>query len=480
MSARNLQLPGNPRYQPVELQPAFGYDNYAGFLVMVELAVMRTLADIGTISQEDIALLTPEIEEELLAITTTQMDEVERKVTKHDIRALVRLMQDILPPQLGRWVHIPLTSYDVVEPARILQFRAGHEVVRRKTIALITALCSQIERYAHTIQTGRTHGQHALPITVGFWLATILHRVVNNVMDAETNVTLLSGKISGPVGAYNAQHALGVYTQGNQTFEQLVLGRLGLPAARISTQILPPEPVANYLHSCLLLSGTLAQFGTDARHLMRTEIGELSEPFETGQVGSSTMAHKRNPVFFENTVGMFTKSKAEFLKVLDCLVSEHQRDLVGSSVMRDFPIIVVNLVQQLNTLLRADAKGVPFITRIAIDTEACNRNLRMQGDLILAEPLYIALQMAGYPGDAHELINHKAVPLAKTAGISLNKALLQLSHLDDELLGALDRVPTELGELLLFPEQYTGQAAKKALSICASARNALESFSDHS
>ena len=121
------------------------------------------------------------------------------------------------------------------------------------------------------------------------------------------------------------------------------------------------------------------------------------------------MAHKRNPINFENLEGTWIKNQVEFGKVLATMVSEHQRDLVGSSIARDFPTIVVNLVSQLNTLLR-EADGKPFISRISVDEASLKRNFDAQGDAILAEPIYIALQMAGYEGDAHELVNHVAMP----------------------------------------------------------------------
>ncbi len=470
----NLTLPGNPRYQPKDLHPYFGYDNLFRCVAEVEIATMRALAEIGVIPGSDIALLTPEVEQELLSITTTEVDEVERRVTKHDIRAWVRIAQSKVDPKLRRWIHVPLTSYDAIDTARALQFARAHQVVRHLTDRVIGHFVEQVKLFSATPQIGRTHGQHALPITVGFWFATILARILTNIQSANSAAGNLVGKISGAVGAYNAQVGLGISKRCEPSFEWLVLDKLGLSPAPISTQILPPEPLADYLFACIKLSATFGQFGRDGRHLMRTEIAELGEPFEQGQVGSSTMAHKRNPITFENLEGTWTKNQVEFGKVLATMVSEHQRDLVGSSIARDFPTIVVNLVSQLATLLR-ESGGQPFISRVSVDEVSLRRNFEAQGDAILAEPLYIALQMAGYEGDAHELVNHVAMPYSKREKVSLLEATrwaLEQEHGHAFMSLVWDGVPRETQELLETPALYTGAASIRALEIA----NAAESY----
>lgn len=474
--ALNLSLPGNPRTQPKDLVPYFGYDHLARSLVEVELAVMLTMAHSGFIPEAEFDLLTPEIEDALHAITTTQMDEIERAITKHDIRALVRLMQEILPEPLRRWVHVPLTSYDVIETARTLQFvRSYEKVIKVKVRLLIETLVMQASRYAETVQIGRTHGQHALPITLGFWFSTILSRVLANAAEMDRFAGALVGKLSGAVGAYNAQSGLGIDGRLDVTFEESVLAKLGLKPAPISTQILPPEPLAYYLFSCLMLSGTLGQIGRDGRNLARTEIGEVNEPFAKGQVGSSTMAHKRNPINFEGVEGEWEKNKAEFFKVLSTIVSEHQRDLVGSRPSRDFPILIVNLVSQLDTLLRPDKDGTPFLSGLRIDQDSCARNLCLQGDKILAEPLYIALQMAGYEGDAHDLINHRAMRLVG-GEMTLVGAIESLAE-EDAVLGAAWRaIPADLHALFREPHNYTGQAEAMTRATCERAEEFLKFY----
>src|SRR5438128_7817601 len=162
----NLSLPGNPRYQPKELRAVFGYDNLFRAVAEVEIATLKTLADIGIIPAANIASLTPAVEQQLLAITTSEVDEVEREITRHDIRAWVRIAQGKVDPGLRRWIHVPLTSYDALDTARALQFVRAHQVVRRLTDKVVGHFAERVNLFAAQPQIGRTHGQHALPITV--------------------------------------------------------------------------------------------------------------------------------------------------------------------------------------------------------------------------------------------------------------------------------------------------------------------------
>lgn len=455
----NLVLPGNPRYQPESLKPYFGYDNLVGPWIEVELALLDVLAEIGVISKDEYTLLTPEVREEIKTITTTEVDKREREVTKHDVRALVQIIQEKLPLSLRRWVHFGATSFDIRDTAAILAFmRAFLEVTTPALKDLITILADKVEKYAQVRQIGRTHGQHALPITVGFWLATILSRVID--CRERLNITCddLRGKFSGAVGAYNAQ--IGVL---GQNIENRVLEKLGILPAEISTQILPPEPLADFLHAHVLLSGCLAQLARDCRQLQRSEIGEVAERFERGEIGSSTMPHKRNPKTFENIEGIFLIVKNEYGKVLDTLISEHQRDLVSSSVSREFPGIVVLAQHQLERMIKV-------IEKMEIDIDSLKRNFSQNAHLILAEPLYLALQMAGFEEDAHKFVNETLVPRA-TPERSLIMALEEIAKDDPSLTQVINRIPIEIRSLLHSPKDYIGLAVEKAQAITRRARD---------
>ncbi len=472
MENLNTMLPGNPRYQPKQMIPVFGYDNLYKKVAQVEIAALETLGEMKIIPLKDFKKLTREVKQKLLNIKTSEVDIVEREITHHDIRAWVRCAQKILDKDVARWVHIPLTSYDALDTARILQFREAYEISIKPSLGRVVDIFSKlVEENSGKIQIGRTHGQHALPITVGFWLATILNRVVYNWEKLDYFCDNLTGKISGAVGAHNAQFGLGFsFKKSQNDFEKKLLEKLNLKPAPISTQILPPEQLGYFLFSCISLSAVLGQFGRDARHLMRSEIGEIVESFEKGQVGSSTMAHKRNPINFENLEGMWLRNKNEFGKVLDNFISEHQRDLVGSSMMRDYPIILINLQQQLNTLLKENKSGETFLERLSINEEICKLNFQKNANVILAEPLYIALQMAGYSGDAHELVNHELVPEAQKKKCSMIDVLNDMAKKDKKIKILISKIEPEILKLFKNPQNYIGDAKKKSLEIIKNAK----------
>lgn len=467
----NLMMSGNPRYQPRNLKGIFGYDRLYQPLGKVEIATLETMAEIGLIPAEHIALLTREKVRKILAIRTTDVDRIERNITGHDVNAWKQLAMPILGPELSRWLHVPLTSYDGLSTAHSMQFLTAHTLVVQPSVRTVINLMSElVVAHAKQIQIGRTHLQHALPVTIGFWLAGILYRIIFNAKQMDDHAAQLVGKISGAVGAYNAQKALGILERcGDVSFEVRVLSKLGLKPPPISTQIAPPEPLTYYLFACLMLSQALGQFGRDGRTLMSSDLAEVFEAREAEQVGSSTMTGKINPVKFENLEGTAQKNIAEFLKVLLTLISTLQRDLVASSIMRDFPTLVINLQSQLDTLNRKGKDGSPFLSKVRVDPKACRANLRRNARTILGEPLYIALQIHGYEGDAHKLINNVIAPAARAERRFLIDVLKDHARSDDAVAQALGKMPPDMVGLFYRPERYTGLATEKALEIAAMA-----------
>lgn len=475
----NPGMPGNLRYQPQSGVPFFGFDNTIRYEIAVEFALWRVLAKLGVIPSESAALLTDELRENLCnEITTTLRELVEKSITKHDVRALVIIIQNILKrffaESLAKWTHFSATSYDIIDTGRILAYKqAFWGMTFPALLKLISNIKGKILEFSGEIQIGRTHGQHALPITVDFWLATILNRIVDISEHLLMYESELKGKFSGAVGACNAQVALGLEEKAQgmfgRSFEELVMEELGLKPALISTQILPPEPLARFLHEHTLLSAALAQLARDCRILQKSEIREIFEGFDVKQVGSSTMAHKRNPIGMEGVEGIGIIVKDEYHKVEDVLISDNQRDGTGMSVAREFAGIVVLVQHQLETLNRV-------VPKISIDKKSLERNFNMNRHLILSEEVYLAMILYGYEGDAHEFVNHTLVPISQKSGKYLIEELVILSESNKELALVVQNMPSSLVQLLRSPEKVTGMATQKSIEVIERADLLLWSY----
>lgn len=477
-----LEMPGNHRYQPDSLKPYFGYDNIARFYLEVEWALLKVLVKLGVAPQGIKTLLTDDVYQTLRQrVTTTLEDKIERAITKHDIRALLAIIRYFLEATwlkiakiLAKWLHIPATSYDIIDNARIVAYRRAFWKVSFPTLLkLIASLRAKVVEYADTVQIGRTHGQHAEPITVGFWLATILARIINIAEHLVVREKELVGKFSGPVGTYNCQVAFGFEKKAKEmfgkTFEELVLAELKLSSGPISTQILLPEPLARFLFEFTLLSGALGQLSRDCRHLQRTELAEVGEPFGETQDGSAAMPHKRNPITWEGVEGIYTIVKNEFHKVLDVIITDHQRDATNMCVMREFPGIVVLAQHQLETVNR-------IMPKMSVDKKALERNFAINRHVTLSEAVNIALVMAGYDGDAHNLVNHTLVPRSQISGRHLIDELLSLAEEEPKLRPMINNIPEEIIEQLRNPETFIGKAEEKALAIARKANAFLKKY----
>lgn len=456
---RNLQMPGDARYQPDPLKPYLGYDNWASWLIIVEWFWMVTLAKIGVMPENHARLLTTERLLRLIRrITTKIQDDREYgrdgshdgKGTKHDIIALLELMRQYLPKTLHRYLHMGATSYDIISTAYALQI---HYTVNQ---AFCPMLCDvdkvwryQIGQNAEVVQAGRTHLQTALPITVGFWLAGLHNRFVSSarrVIDLSLEVP---GKFTGAVGTSSAQRVLFKSRKG----EKVLMELLGLPPAEISTQIAPPEGMARFYFELVLLSGALANLGEDVRILQSSQFSEIISASST----SSAMPHKMgNPIAAEQVAGMHTTVQAEFTKVMMNLVSDLGRDLRNSSPMRSYSAVMVYVFQQLKTTLR-------LLKSMKVDQNRCWENFGVHGKLVVAELLHLALMNQGYP-ETHAVLNENVVPAAMKSGNSLAIELDRFASEsdNDELMKAWQKVPAKIKAILSSPDTYLGDAVKIA------------------
>lgn len=439
----------------------------------VEAALTRVLAKRGICSQE--AAL--EVEEACRRVRPEEVYEEEAK-TKHNIRALVNCIQKKVSPQTRPFVHLTSTSMDIVDTANALRIkRATREILLPKAMKLLEVLIEIALREKETLQVGRTHGQHAVPITFGFAMAEYVSRFGNRVvkiMDCSEN---LRGKISGAVGAYNAAS---LFFTDPEIFEAEVLAELGVRPSPYSSQIVAPEYLTDYLHSIISTFGTLANLADDLRHLQRTEIAEISEEFTSRQVGSSTMPHKRNPWNLEHVKSMWKAFMPRMVTVYMDQISEHQRDLTNSASGRFNPEIVVAFTAAMERLIRV-------LKRLKVNREMMKRNFNQTRESLIAEPLYIILASVGHP-DAHEAVRRLTLKsqetgepvgrLARKMAIEARDPLTEGKREEQEpwekeLQSYLSALSEEQWNILSHPQRYTGIAVRKTEALCEEWRRFL-------
>ena len=447
---RDLQMPGTPDYQPKELKPYLGKDAMAGWLVIVAWFWLYALAKTGVMPSETAKLLTPDLLEKLLRIKMTRVREVERQITQHDILALLRLMRAIMPRELHRWLHLGGTSYDLICTAYALQIYWTFTLVfLPKAQAVSREWQLFIRDYAGTVQLGRTHLQDATPVTVGLWLAVLHSRFIDAVGEAQIRAGQIPGKWSGATGTKAPIRSLSRWLQIPPNIETELLTMLGLPAAPCVTQITPPEPTARFYNELGLMSAALANLGEDMRILQSSKIGEIDTPSSS----SSAMSHKTgNPIAAEQLAGMYVSVLGEQSKVLNNLISDLQRDLRNSNVMRGYAAIFVFAYQQLLTTERIFKKLVVRGVRILDNCEA-------GGKFVVAELLHLSLQVGGVP-DAHHLVNTKIVPQAKASGKNLAEAMDAYARRSrsEVLRRAWAAVPSDVWDVIANPYHYIGDA----------------------
>ncbi len=437
--------PTDYRYAVADLRAYLTDEAYVKYKAKIEAALVRVFANRGLLKQD----LCDEIVTATSTVTAAEVYEEEQK-TKHDIRALVNVIQSKVSNEAKPFVHLGATSYDVVDTANALRYKdAVLNVIIPDMLTLERALITLARREKDTLQIGRTHGQHAEPITFGFALAHYVNRWGSQILKTKEAAENLVGKFSGAVGAYNATSLL---FDDPEKFEREVLAELKLKPAPISTQIVPPEPMADFVHAIISSFSILANFCDDMRHLQRSEIGEVMERVTTEQVGSSTMPHKRNPIGFESVKSLWKKFMPQIVTMHLDQISEHQRDLTNSASQR--------YTQELLVAFDYCVRKLRSISdRLEVDRERMQENFLNAKDTIIAEPLYILLSYYGHP-DAHEYVRRKSFQ-----AYSEKKALKELIEKDDEIAPYLQKFTDAQKEQVFDAEKYTGRAAEKTEKV---------------
>ncbi len=417
------------RYSYPEMRAVWEEEHRLRQLLRVEVALARAWAQLGRIP--------PQAAETIAGganrVTLERVKEIEAEID-HETMAVVRALAE-QSGDAGRFVHLGATSSDILDTALALQLRDAHQILCDDLALLQEVILNLARQHKDTVMAGRTHGQHALPITFGFKVALWADEVQRHrERMMELKPRLLVGKMSGAVGSYAGF--------GDDRVEKLVMAELELTAPRITNQIVPRDGIAEFIMAQALIAATVDKIGREVRNLARTEIKEVEEPFKAEQVGSSTMPQKRNPHKSERLCGLARLVKANVIPALENIALEHERDISHSSAERALvpeTCILTDYLLRQATLILHDLRVYP---------ERMRRNLALSGPLLGAETVMLALVDAGMGRqEAHELVRRaawQAVDEGRDFAETLREAGVN-GWLDDETLARALDVEQHLG-----------------------------------
>lgn len=394
--------------------PAHRFDLW----LKIELLACEAWALLGRIPQEALKVI-----KERAGYEVERVEELE-KTFKHEVVAFLAAVSEKIGEE-ARYLHLGLTSSDVMDTALAVQMREAAEILIEDVEAVLAVLKGLTLKYKEAAMVGRTHGVHAEPITLGLKLCTWyaeLQRDLERIRRAREAVSF--GKLSG---------AVGTFAHLDPFIESYVLERLDLRCEPASSQIIPRDRHAEYLSALALVGSSLDRFATEIRHLQRTEVLEVEEPFTEGQAGSSAMPHKRNPVVSEQISGLARILRANTLAALEDIPLWHERDISHSSVER---IIIPDSTILLDYMLNR-FKGI--LEGLRVYPERMRRNLDWTRGLIFSEAVLLALVEKGVSREAAYRIVQRNAMRAWEEEIDLKGLLLQ----DEEVLQHLNREEVE-------------------------------------
>jgi adenylosuccinate lyase len=356
----------------------------------VELAALDGWAEVGAVPREAVEA----IRQRAVPPSPERVAEIE-EVTQHDVAAFVDAVAGDLGAD-GRWLHYGLTSSDVLDTALALQVREAGQLVLEGFEHALEAVARRAEEHRDTVMVGRTHGVHAEPITFGAKLAGWAFEIDRN---RERVARALEGMRVGKLAG-----AVGTYAGGDPEVERIACERLGLVPESAATQVVPRDRHAELLSTLALCASSLERFANEIRHLARTEVGEVQEPFGRGQKGSSAMPHKRNPVVAERICGLARVVRAAGLVGFENIPLWHERDISHSSAERVvFPDAFLALDYMLDRFAWL-AEG------LIVDAERMRSNLEASHGLVFSQRVLTALVAGGLArDDAYRLVQRHAM-----------------------------------------------------------------------
>jgi adenylosuccinate lyase len=437
--SESLFCPLEFRYGRPEVRALFSREARLRRALRVEAALAESEADLGMVPAPAAAAIAEAVSSGRVSIARVEALEAE---LRHDVMAITRALAE-QAGEGGGWVHYGATSADITDTALALELQESTAILRQDLTDLGRALVALAHRHRATPEVGRTHGQHAVPLSFGYKMAVGAAEVLRHRRRLdEARPRIAVGKMSGAVGTGAG------FSAHSEEVEAAVMRRLGLTADEAPTQIVGRDRLAELTNLLALIAGTCERLATEVRNLQRTEIGEVAEAFdERRQVGSSTMAQKRNPMLSENVTSLARLVRAFALPPLENMVLWHERDLANSANER---IVLPHAILLTDDIL---AKLTQVFTHLEVDTAAMARHLEDAKGAVMTENLMLALTARGIPrARAHEILRN----LTRDSGSG--PSIAERVRADPEL--ALHFGPGEIEELL-DPVKYVRAAERK-------------------
>ena len=377
------------RYSREEMAQIWELNSKFDYYLKVELAVCDAYAQVGQISTDIACQIRQKAH-----FTVERIDEIEREV-KHDVIAFLTCVNESLG-DLGRYVHVGMTSSDVIDTAFALQIQDSGKIILKDFDKVIGTLKNLAKENKYTQCIGRSHGIHAEVTTFGVKLCNwidILERQKDNFTHALEQIRV--GQISGPVGTYS---------NISPEIEEITCKNLNLKPAKISTQVIARDYHAYFMQSLALIASVIEQFATEIRHLQRTEVLELEEGFSKGQKGSSAMPHKKNPVLSENLCGLSRVVRANSIAALENIPLWHERDISHSSAERiifpDSLILVDFMLNRFNNIME----------NIVIHKDNMLKHTNEFGGIVYSQKALLTLVAKGLSReDAYKIVQRNAL-----------------------------------------------------------------------
>ncbi len=400
------------RYTRPKMAAIWSSENKYRTWLKVELSVCEALVQTKEMPQSALDEIREKAE-----IHPERIDALEKEV-KHDVIAFLTSITEKVG-EAGRFLHMGMTSSDMLDTALALLMREAADLLIEDLEALLVVLKSQAEKHKQTLMIGRSHGIHGEPITFGLKMALWYEETKRNLNRMRQAREIVSyGKISG---------AMGTYAHLDPGIEEAVCSRLALKPELVASQIVQRDRHAQYMQTLALIASSLDKFATEIRHLQRTEVLEAEEPFDSGQKGSSSMPHKRNPVSSENICGLARLIRSYSAAALENVPLWHERDISHSSVER---VILSDSTLLLDYMLRRFTR---MMERLVVYPDRMKQNIDITGGTVYSQKILLQLVQKGMQREeAYAIVQSVAMAIFHQGG-SFKEAIASHPKIKDHL-----------------------------------------------